>query len=93
MSYAVGISFTILILLTGSWFIIFNRHQPIIFFFPEKARTNVLTGRSFLVLSLVYFIIIIVLPVRISTMLLLYVGLSVLDLIVMYILLKLEVIE
>ncbi|WP_275087152.1 hypothetical protein [Staphylococcus delphini] len=33
MSYAVGISFTILILLTGLWFIIFNRHQPIIFFF------------------------------------------------------------
>ncbi|EGQ3300673.1 hypothetical protein O0D86_04255 [Staphylococcus pseudintermedius] len=69
MSYVVGISFTILILLTGFWFIIFNRHQPIIFFFPDKARSNILTGRSFLVLSLVYFII------------------------VMYILLKLEVIE
>ncbi|EGQ3261845.1 hypothetical protein HDN73_001589 [Staphylococcus pseudintermedius] len=66
MSYVVGISFTILILLTG---------------------------RSFLVLSLFYFIIVIILPVRISTMLLLYIGLTVLDLIVMYILLKLEVIE
>ncbi|EGQ2817477.1 hypothetical protein ACEU8E_001470 [Staphylococcus pseudintermedius] len=93
MSYVVGISFTILILLTGFWFIIFNRHQPIIFFFPDKARINILTGRSFLVLSLVYFIIVIILPVRISTMLLLYIGLTVLDLIVMYLLLKLEVIE
>ncbi|EGQ2705369.1 hypothetical protein H7N47_001606, partial [Staphylococcus pseudintermedius] len=61
--------------------------------FPDKARTNILTGRSFLVLSLVYFIIVIILPVRISTMLLLYIGLTVLDLIVMYLLLKLEVIE
>ncbi|HEC2157844.1 hypothetical protein B4W72_07595 [Staphylococcus delphini] len=93
MSYAVGISFTILILLTGLWFIIFNRHQPIIFFFSDKARTNILTGRSFLVLSLIYFIIVIILPVRISTMLLLYIGLTALDLIIMYILLKLEVIE
>ncbi|PCF40048.1 hypothetical protein [Staphylococcus delphini] len=93
MSYAVGISFTILILLTGLWFIIFNRHQPIIFFFPDKARTNILTGRSFLILSLIYFIIVILLPVRISTMLLLYVGLSVVDLIVMYFLLKLEFIK
>ncbi|PCF84964.1 hypothetical protein [Staphylococcus intermedius] len=93
MSYAVGISFTILILLTGLWFIIFNRHQPIIFFFPAKTRTNILTGRSFLVLSLIYLIIVIALPVRISTMLLLYIGLSVLDLVVVYILLKLEVIK
>ncbi|MTV23710.1 hypothetical protein [Staphylococcus delphini] len=93
MSYAVGISFTILILLTGLWFIIFNRHQPIVFFFPEKARTNILTGRSFLVLSLIYLLIVILVPVRISTMLLLYIGLTALDLIVMYILLKLEVIE
>ncbi|MEM5613668.1 hypothetical protein AAHB43_02790 [Staphylococcus pseudintermedius] len=36
MSYVVGISFTILILLTGFWFIIFNRHQPIIFFFQTR---------------------------------------------------------
>ncbi|HHU6751032.1 TPA: hypothetical protein ACUI23_001733 [Staphylococcus pseudintermedius] len=93
MSYAVGMSFTILILLIGFWFIIFNRHQPIIFFFPEKARTNILTGRSFLVLSLIYFIIVIFLPLRISTMLLLFVGLSMLNLIVVYLLLKLEVIE
>lgn len=39
MSYAVGTGFTILILLTGAWFIIFNREEPIIFFFPEKAVT------------------------------------------------------
>ncbi|ARJ50826.1 hypothetical protein [Staphylococcus lutrae] len=93
MRYAVGISFAILILLTGAWLIIFNRKQPIISFFPNHARTNVLIGQSFLILSLIYLIIVLLLPIQISGMLLLYVGLSVLDLIIVYILLKVAVIK
>ncbi|PCF46447.1 hypothetical protein B5C09_09575 [Staphylococcus delphini] len=85
MNVLVGILLSLFIFVTGVLFMKFNNtfwNNPLLLIFKNRIYVNQITGKSFIAMSLLYFIIAILYHPTISSMVVLYLVLILIDFIV-----------
>ncbi|PCF65354.1 hypothetical protein B4W74_05050 [Staphylococcus intermedius] len=85
MNILVGILLSLFIFVTGVLFMKFNStfwNNPLLLIFKNRIYVNQITGKSFIGMSLLYFIIAILYHPTISSMVVLYLVLILIDFIV-----------
>ncbi|EGQ3191893.1 hypothetical protein KEI82_001756 [Staphylococcus pseudintermedius] len=85
MNILMGILLSLFIFVTGVLFMKFNStfwNNPLLLIFKNRNDVNQITGKSFIAMSLLYFIIAILYHPTISSMVVLYLVLALIDFIV-----------
>ncbi len=85
MNFLVGILLSLFIFVTGVLFMKFNHtfwNNPLLLIFKNRTYVNQITGKSFMILSPVYFIIALLYHWTVSNLVVLYLVLILIDFIV-----------